>query len=112
MKEQTFSKWCLSKVFQHYYIYVYVCSLEKWLLRQSLLPCYRRIKTANFTKRLKAATKGFESSEFRFQVVFFNLNAVSFECSRIVSMSGRKTSPKYVGAIYPFWSIVCFIQTK
>ena len=44
------------------------------LLRLVLLPCYRMMKSGTFSKRSGAATKGFESCEFWFQVAFFNLN--------------------------------------
>ena len=43
-----------------------------------LLPCYRRMKSGTFSKRSGAATKGFESCEFWFQVAFFNLNTVFY----------------------------------
>ena len=36
---------------------VYVYTLEKWLLRQSLLPCYKKAQNVKFTKRLEATTK-------------------------------------------------------
>ena len=43
------------------------------------------MKTVNFTKRLEAATKGFESCEFWFEMLFFfNLKAVLYV------MAGRK----------------------
>ena len=34
--------------------------------------------------------------------VFFFSFKCSYVCSVIVSVSGRKTSPKFVGTIYPF----------
>ena len=42
------------------------------LLRLVLLPCYRMMKSVTFSKKSGAATKGFESCEFWFQVAFFN----------------------------------------
>ena len=43
---------------------VYVDSLEKWLLRQLLLLCYKKLKNVKFTKRLQATTKGFQFCQF------------------------------------------------
>ena len=40
---------------------VYVYNLEEWLLRGSLLPCYKKLKSRTFFKRLEAA-----SVEFKF----------------------------------------------
>ena len=40
---------------------VYVYNLEEWLLRGSLLPCYNKLKSHTFSKRLEAA-----SIEFKF----------------------------------------------
>ena len=54
-----------------------------------LLPCYRMMKSGTFFKRSGAATKGFESCEFWFQVAFFNLITV-FVFSGIICMYGRK----------------------
>ena len=48
------------------------------LLRLVLLPCYRMMKSDTFSKRSGAATKGFESCEFWFQVAFFNLNTALY----------------------------------
>ena len=69
-------------------MYLYICFLNKHmhfcikyitkLLRLVLLPCYRMMKSGTFSKRSGAATKGFESCEFWFQVAFFNLNTVLY----------------------------------
>ena len=59
------------------------------LLRLVLLPCYKMMKSGTFSKRSGAATKGFASCEFWFQVAFFNLNT-GFEFSGIVCVYGRK----------------------
>ena len=48
------------------------------LLRLVLLPCYRMTKSGTFSKRSGAATKGFESCEFWFQVAFLILNTVFY----------------------------------
>ena len=48
------------------------------LLRLVLLPCYRMMESGSFSKRSGAATKGFESCEFWFQVAFFNLNTALY----------------------------------
>ena len=32
---------------------VYVNNLEEWLLRGSLLPCYKKLKNSKFSKRLE-----------------------------------------------------------
>ena len=64
-------------------IYIYVSKNEhrhiciKYitkLLRLVLLPRYRMMKNGTFPNRSGAATKGFESCGFWFQVAFFNLN--------------------------------------
>ena len=39
---------------------VYVYNLEEWLLRGSLLPCYKKLKNRTFFKRLEAASIEFE----------------------------------------------------
>ena len=39
---------------------VYVYNLEKWLLRGSLIPCYKKLKSSTFFKRLEAASIEFE----------------------------------------------------
>ena len=49
------------------------------------------MKTVNFTKRLEAATILVSGGAFQFKC--------SFVCSGKVSMSGRKTSPKFVATI-------------
>ena len=58
------------------YIYVrHICiKYITKLLQLVLLPCYRMMKSGTFPKILGAATKGFVSCEFWFQVAFFNLN--------------------------------------
>ena len=38
----------------------YVNDLGLWLLRESLPPCYKKLKNDNFTKILDATTKEFE----------------------------------------------------
>ena len=70
------------------YIYIYVSKISTLrhicikyitkLLRLVLLPCYRMMKSGTFSKRSGAATKGFESCEFWFQVAFFNLNTALY----------------------------------
>ena len=44
-----------------------------WLLRESLPPCYKKLKNDNFTKILDATTK-----EVEFQMAYFSLNAVLY----------------------------------
>ena len=39
---------------------VYVYNLEEWLLRGKLLPCYKKLKSGTFFKRLEAASIEFE----------------------------------------------------
>ena len=39
---------------------VYVNNLEEWLLRGSLLQCYKKLKNCKFTKRLEAASIEFD----------------------------------------------------
>ena len=72
------------------YIYVsknkhrYICiKYITKLLQLVLLPCYKMMKSGTFSKRLGAATKGFESCEFWFQVAYFKY---SFVFSGIVSI--------------------------
>ena len=66
---------------------VYFCSLEKWLLGQSLLPCYQKLKNAKFTKRLEAATKDFSIS---FKSIFAHLGRAYIrgknECKILLSL--------------------------
>ena len=45
-------------------VLVYVYDLGLWLLRESLPPCYKRLKNDNFTKILDATTKEFEFFKF------------------------------------------------
>ena len=54
-------------------VLVYVYDLGLWLLRESLPPCYNKLKHDNFTKLLDATTK-----EAEFQMAFFSLNAVLY----------------------------------
>ena len=54
-------------------VLVYVYDLGLWLLRESLSPCYNKVKNDNFTKILDATTK-----EVEFQVAIFSLNAVLY----------------------------------
>ena len=35
---------------------VYVYNLKEWLLRGSLLPCYKKLKSSKFFKKLEAAS--------------------------------------------------------
>ena len=49
-------------------VLVYVYDLGLWLLRESLPPCYKKLKNDNFTKIL----------EVEFQMEFFSLNAVLY----------------------------------
>ena len=39
---------------------IYVNSLEVWLLRESLLPCYKKLKNSKRFKRLDAASIEFD----------------------------------------------------
>ena len=57
-------------------VLVYVYDLGLWLLRESLPPCYKKLKNDNFTKIFDATTKEFEFCKFQFQMAFFCLNAV------------------------------------
>ena len=60
-------------------VLVYVYDLGLWLLRESLPPCYKKLKNDNFTKILDATTKMFEFCKFLFQMAFFfSLNAVLY----------------------------------
>ena len=59
-------------------VLVYVYDLGLWLLRESLPPCYKKLKNDNFTKILDATTKEFEFCKFYFQMAFFGLNAVLY----------------------------------
>ena len=60
------------------------------------------LKSGTFSKRSGAATKGFESCEFKFQVAFFNLNT-AFLFSGIVRMYvWKKIISNFVGTVYPF----------
>ena len=47
--------------------------LGLWLLRESLPPCYKKLKNDNFTKILDATTK-----KVVFQMSFFSLIAVLY----------------------------------
>ena len=53
---------------------VYVYSLEKWMLRQSLLPCYEKLKNVKFTKRIGAATKYLSICKIHFLLEAIYLN--------------------------------------
>ena len=59
-------------------VFVYVYDLGLWLLRESLPPCYKKLKNDNFTEILDATTKEFEFRKFWFQMAFFCLNAVLY----------------------------------
>ena len=54
------------------------------LLRLVLLPRYRMMKSGTFSKISGAATKGFDSCEFWFQVAFFNLNTALYFLGKFV----------------------------
>ena len=45
-------------------VLVYVYDLGLWLLRESIPPCYIKLKNDNFTKILDATTKEFEFRKF------------------------------------------------
>ena len=45
-------------------VLVYIYDLGLWLLRESLPPCYKKLKNDNFTKILDATTKEFEFCKF------------------------------------------------
>ena len=59
---------------------------NKAITVSTLLPCYRMLKSGTFSKRSGAATKGFESCEFWFQVAFFNLNTALYFPGKYVCM--------------------------
>ena len=44
---------------------VYGNNLEEWLLRGSLLPCYKKLKNSKFSKRLEAASIEFDFDKFQ-----------------------------------------------
>ena len=44
---------------------VYVTNLGEWLLRGSLLPCYKKLKDCKFSKRLEAASIEFDFYKFQ-----------------------------------------------
>ena len=44
---------------------VYVNNLEEWLLRGSLLPCYKKLKNSKFSKRLEDASIEFDFDKFQ-----------------------------------------------
>ena len=44
---------------------VYVYGPEKWLLRESLFPCYQTLKSVDYAKRLAAATVLIRSISFK-----------------------------------------------
>ena len=77
---------------------VYVYSLEKWLLhvRQSLLPCYQKLKNVKFTKRLETATKDLYVYKFSFDKKHF------VKLSAWKSLYTRKNKPRqnFVVLIY------------
>ena len=45
-------------------VLVYVYDLGLWLLRESLPPCYKKLKNDNFTKVFNATAKKFELGKF------------------------------------------------
>ena len=45
---------------------VYVNSLEEWLLRGPLLPCYKKLKNSKLSKRLEAASIEFDFYKFQY----------------------------------------------
>ena len=59
-------------------VLVYVNDLGLWLLRESLPPCYKKLKNDNFTKIFDATTKEFEFCKFQSQMMLFCLNAVLY----------------------------------
>ena len=54
-------------------VLVYVYDLGLRLLRESLPPCYKKLKNDNFTKILDSTTK-----EVEFQMAFFSLKTVLY----------------------------------
>ena len=70
-------------------VLVYVNDLGLWLLRESLPPCYKKLKNDNFTTILDATTKEFEFCIFEFQIAFFCLKC-SFVCFMIEYLLGTK----------------------
>ena len=44
---------------------VYVNNLEEWLLRGLLLPCYKKLKSSKFFKKLEAASIEFDFNKFQ-----------------------------------------------
>ena len=59
-------------------VLVYVYDLGLWLLRESLPPCYKKLKNDNFTKILDATTKECVFCNILFLMAFFCLNAVLY----------------------------------
>ena len=51
-------------------VLVYVYDLGLWLLRESLPPCYKKLKNDNFTKILDATTKELSFVNFSFRLRF------------------------------------------
>ena len=60
-------------------VLVYVNDLGLWMLRESLPPCYKKLKNDNFTKILDATTKEFDFVNFSFRLRFSALNAVLYD---------------------------------
>ena len=58
---------------------IYVYNLEEWLLRGSLLPCYKRLKSSIFFKRLEAASIAFEFNNFNSVLSPTRLNAFFYD---------------------------------
>ena len=55
---------CTDHVVTILLVLVNVYDLGLWLLRESLPPCYKKLKNDNFTKILNATTKEFEFCKF------------------------------------------------
>ena len=44
---------------------IYVNNLEEWLLRGSLLPCYKKLRNSQISKGLEAASIEFDFDNFQ-----------------------------------------------
>ena len=68
------------------------------------------MKSGTFSKRSGAATKGFESCEFWFQVAFFNLNTALYLLGQYVCMEENNLKISLVLYIsLEFNIIICFM---
>ena len=86
---------------RNYYFSGECLYFQKWLLRQSLFPCYEKLKSVKFTKRLEAAAK-----DFFFLPNLVLIRSISFTCIFThlegAFIQGNKYSQIFVVLIYPF----------